>query len=70
VVKASVQRGRPGAFIEQIKLFNGETFNGYGFPSGHAAMSAACVAVLYYQFSRVYRKYLLAYRYLGRKKLI
>jgi len=47
VVKASVQRGGPGAFIEQIKLFNGKTFNGYGFPSGHAAMSAACVAVLY-----------------------
>lgn len=41
VVKASVQRGRPGAFIEQINLFNGKTFNGYSFPSGHAAISAA-----------------------------
>lgn len=59
VVKASVQRGRPGAFTDKINLFNGEVFNGYGFPSGHATLSAACAVVLYYQVPRRYRKYLL-----------
>lgn len=59
VVKASVERGRPGAFFDKINLFDGETFTGYGFPSGHATLSAACAAVLYYQLPRPYRKYLL-----------
>lgn len=59
IVKASVERGRPGAFFDKINLFNGETFGGYGFPSGHATLSAACAAALYYQLPQKYRKYLL-----------
>jgi glycosyltransferase 2 family protein len=58
-VKAVVERGRPGSFIDSINLFNGEIFGGYGFPSGHATFSAACATVLYYQVPKRYRKYLL-----------
>ncbi len=57
--KALVQRERPQDLLESIHLFQGETFGGYGFPSGHATFSAACATVLYYQIAPKYRKYLL-----------
>ena len=59
VAKVAIQRGRPGDVLDQINLFTGETFGGYGFPSGHATFSAACAAILYYQVPNKYRKYLL-----------
>jgi len=59
VVKASVERGRPGAFFDKINLFNGEIFTGYGFPSGHATLAAACAAALFYQLPPRWRKYVL-----------
>lgn len=59
VAKVLAHRGRPGELLPHIHLFSGEHFGGYGFPSGHSTLSAACVAVLYYQVPRKYRKYLL-----------
>ncbi|MDL2341944.1 MAG: flippase-like domain-containing protein [Patescibacteria group bacterium] len=57
--KASVHRGRPGAVLQHVHLFSGEKFTGFGFPSGHSTVSAACATVLYYQVAPKYRKYLL-----------
>lgn len=59
LAKVSVHRGRPGALLEHINHFAHETFSGYGFPSGHSTLSAACAAALYYQVKPRYRKYLL-----------
>lgn len=59
VAKVAVHRGRPGDLLDQVHLFSGETFGGFGFPSGHAAFSAACATILYYQIPKKYRKYLL-----------
>lgn len=59
VAKAFFGRGRPGDVLEQINLFTGETFGGFGYPSGHAAFSAACATILYYQIPKRYRKYIL-----------
>ncbi len=58
-VKALVERGRPGDVLDTIRLFGGEVFGGFGFPSGHATVAAACVAILFFQVDRRYRKYLL-----------
>ncbi len=60
VAKVAAHRGRPHDLIAQTHLFAGEKFTGFGFPSGHATVSAAIVTVLYFQVSRRYRKYLLA----------
>lgn len=59
VAKVSVSRGRPHDLISQVHLFKGETFGGFGFPSGHATVAAACATILYYQVPKKYRKYLL-----------
>lgn len=58
-VKAMVERGRPGDLLETVRLFSGEVFGGYGFPSGHATFAAACATILYYQIGRKYRRYLI-----------
>lgn len=58
-VKALVERGRPGDVLETVRLFGGEVFGGFGFPSGHATVAAACATILYFQVDRKYRKYLL-----------
>jgi len=59
IAKAIAHRGRPGEFVADINLSSGEILTGYGFPSGHATLSAAVAAVLYYQIEPKYRKYLL-----------
>ncbi|HET6924785.1 MAG TPA: phosphatase PAP2 family protein, partial [Candidatus Saccharimonadales bacterium] len=59
VAKYAVHRGRPEALLPHIHLFSHETFTGFGFPSGHSTLSAACATVLYYQVKPRYRKYLL-----------
>lgn len=59
VVKVAVHRGRPGDVIDDVRLFAGESLGGFGFPSGHAAFSAACAGILYYHLPRRYRKYML-----------
>lgn len=59
VAKVIVHRGRPQDLLDTIHLFKGEIFSGYGFPSGHSTLSAACATVLYYQLAPKYRKYLL-----------
>ena len=59
VAKASVHRGRPGVLLDNVHLFSGEKFSGFGFPSGHSTFSAACATVLYYQVAPEYRKYLI-----------
>lgn len=58
--KISVHRGRPGSLLDHLHLFTGEKFSGYGFPSGHSALVAACATVVYYQVAPRYRKYILA----------
>lgn len=57
--KAWVHRGRPAVLLPHVHLF-GHGFSGYGFPSGHSTVSAACAAALYYQVPRRWRKYPLA----------
>ncbi|MDQ3093734.1 MAG: flippase-like domain-containing protein [bacterium] len=57
VVKDFIERGRPGSLIDDIQLF-GEQIGGYGFPSGHATLAAACATVLHYQVEPKYRRYL------------
>lgn len=59
LAKILIHRGRPQDFLESIVIFKGESFSGFGFPSGHATFSAACATVLYYQISPKYRKYLI-----------
>lgn len=59
VAKVVIQRDRPGSLLDSINLFNGETFSGFGFPSGHATFSSACATILYFQVPRKFRKYLL-----------
>ncbi len=59
IAKALIQRDRPVGILESVNLFSGETFGGYGFPSGHATFSAACATLLYFQVPKKYRKYLL-----------
>ncbi len=59
VAKLLVSRGRPQDLLPHIHLFSGETFGGYGFPSGHATVSAACATIMYYQVPAKFRKYLL-----------
>ena len=55
----SVQRGRPGSLLNDVNLFHGEKFSGFGFPSGHSTVVATVVTILYFQVAPRYRKYLL-----------
>jgi undecaprenyl-diphosphatase len=59
VAKVLAHRGRPGELLHHIHLFNLEKLSGFGFPSGHSTVSAACATVLYYQLPKRARKYLL-----------
>ena len=61
IAKVSVHRGRPADLLQNVHLFSQEKFLGFGFPSGHATLSAACATILYYQISPRYRKYLLGF---------
>lgn len=58
-IKSIVERGRPEALLDSLRLFNDNQFGGYGFPSGHSTLVAACITVIYFQVERKYRKYLL-----------
>lgn len=58
VMKVWIGRGRPGALLEEINTLSLESFNGNGFPSGHSAVIASAMAVLYFQLNPKYRKYL------------
>jgi membrane-associated phospholipid phosphatase len=54
VVKEAVPRGRPGAVLEDTRL-RGIGSEGPGFPSGHAAVSAALAFVLFAYLPRAWR---------------
>jgi len=57
--KALFHRDRPQGLLDQVNLFNGGAFSGFGFPSGHCTFAAACATALYFQVPRKYRKYLI-----------
>lgn len=59
VAKTGVHRGRPEEFFHKINLFHDQVYGGFGFPSGHSTLVAACVTVLYYQVQPRLRKWLL-----------
>lgn len=54
VVKEAFPRGRPGAVLEETRL-RGIGPEGLGFPSGHAAVSAALAFVLFAYLPRMWR---------------
>lgn len=54
VVKEAFPRGRPGAVLEGTEL-RGIGPEGLGFPSGHAAVSAALAFVLFAYLPRIWR---------------
>jgi undecaprenyl-diphosphatase len=54
VVKEAVPRGRPGAVLDDVRL-RGIGPEGLGFPSGHAAVSAALAFVLFAYLPRAWR---------------
>ena len=45
LAKHLVNRGRPGSMLEEVRI-RGAAASGLGFPSGHAAVSAAIVLVI------------------------
>ncbi|MDB5182596.1 MAG: hypothetical protein JWO47_380 [Candidatus Saccharibacteria bacterium] len=60
LVKTMVSRDRPLLLLNGVHIFSGQTFSGFGFPSGHSTFVAACAVFLYYQLEPKYRKYLIA----------
>lgn len=59
-LKVFIGRPRPSGFFDNLQHLGHEHLTGFGFPSGHATVSAACVTALYVYAKPAYRKYLVA----------
>ncbi len=55
-VKLVVDRGRPGAEIDDVRHLRGIGRLGYGFPSGHAAVSAALATIAWAYLPGAWRR--------------
>lgn len=57
--KDLISRGRPGEVLSKVNDY-GHHFDGFGIPSGHATLIAACATVLILEAKPKYRPYLIA----------
>ena len=58
LIKDWIGRGRPGDILGDVIIRGPESFIGYGFPSGHAAVSAALTTVIWPYVSPLTRRLL------------